>query len=156
MTLTLDDNVPMNLWGKDHWSTLAYIETVMVDHGGFQIGLDPHMRSNRRNFRVMSQECPNPKRTKRGMANLAMVMDIEKHSSRLSDGSTISGHDDWCCVQDMAELGLFTCGQDDVEPGVTLHFSPFGRDIANKLREHKASGGNFANFVFSAESAPTP
>lgn len=33
MALTVDDNIPMNLWGKDHWTTLAYIETVMIAAG---------------------------------------------------------------------------------------------------------------------------
>ncbi len=43
--------VPVELWSKDHWSTLAYIETVMVEHGGrFEVGWDPRMRQNRRNF----------------------------------------------------------------------------------------------------------
>ena len=27
----LDHPIPMVLWGKDHWSTLAYIETTCVD-----------------------------------------------------------------------------------------------------------------------------
>src|SRR4051794_4502364 len=26
--------VPMNMFGKDHWSTFAYIETCAVDHKG--------------------------------------------------------------------------------------------------------------------------
>jgi hypothetical protein len=35
MTLTLDDVfTSVSLWGKDHWSTLLYLETRIVDHGG--------------------------------------------------------------------------------------------------------------------------
>lgn len=26
--------IPMDKWGKDHWSTLAYVETRIVDHHG--------------------------------------------------------------------------------------------------------------------------
>ncbi len=26
--------VPMDRWGKDHWSTFMYVETRCVDHGG--------------------------------------------------------------------------------------------------------------------------
>ena len=40
-----DGYVPPNLFGKDHWSTLAYMETIMVDCGGFQVGADPRMRA---------------------------------------------------------------------------------------------------------------
>lgn len=39
-----DSYIPMNMWSKDHWTTLAYI--------GFQVGRDARMRSNRRNFRA--------------------------------------------------------------------------------------------------------
>jgi hypothetical protein len=28
------DPVPIELWGKDHWTTLAYIETRCVDYDG--------------------------------------------------------------------------------------------------------------------------
>lgn len=34
--------IPVALWGKDHWSTFAYIETRIVDHGGML--LHDHMR----------------------------------------------------------------------------------------------------------------
>lgn len=30
--------VPMDMWAKDHWTTLAYIDNVMVDNAGFQVG----------------------------------------------------------------------------------------------------------------------
>jgi sulfate adenylyltransferase subunit 1 (EFTu-like GTPase family) len=152
MALTIDDNIPMNLWGKDHWTTLAYIETVMVDCGGFQIGRDARMKSNRRNFRVMAEDCPKPKRVG-GNAGMAIVMKLE-HSTKLNDGSVIDNHDDWCCIQDMAEAGLLTLHQHEIEPGVVIHFSELGRDVANKLREHKASGGNFAAFRFDQPAVP--
>lgn len=35
MTFTLEDLfVPIDKWGRDHWSTLAYLETRIVDHHG--------------------------------------------------------------------------------------------------------------------------
>jgi hypothetical protein len=154
MTLTYEDNVPMNLWGKDHWTTLAYIETVMVDTGGFQIGRDSRMRANRRNFRVMAEQCPDPKRVSQGQGRLAVVMDRDAHATRLNDGTTISNHDDWCCVQDMAEVGLFTLRQDQIEPGEILHLSSLGREVITKLREHKAVGGKFADFRFNPTLTP--
>jgi len=86
----------MDLWGRDHWSTLAYIETVMVDCKGFQIGQD--------------------------------------------------GHDDWMCLQDMAEAGLFTCDVFGVQPGTVLKLSPKGQRIVAELRAHKAEGGSLDQF----------
>lgn len=137
--------IEMGAWGKDHWSTLAYIETVMVECGGFQIGLDARMRSNRRHLRVMHQQCPRPKRAAGRDSSLTVAMD-PNGGSRLRDGSTVPNHDDWMCVQDMAYAGLFTVGPADVEPGETLHLSTLGRQVASQLREHKAAGGQFADF----------
>lgn len=142
--MSLDSYVSMDRWSKDHWSTLGYIETVMTDCGGFQVGSDARMRSNRRHFRVMAEECPNPKRMGRGALGISMSPD---HGTRLKDGTVIPGHDDWMCVQDMAAEGLFTVGPDQIEPGITLHLSEKGKRIADGLRAHKASGSNFASYV---------
>lgn len=145
----LDDYVPMHLWAKDHWSMLAYAETVMVDLGGFQVGNDCRMRQGRRNFRVMHELCFKPRRIK-NLPKMSMVMEI-KHSTRLKDGTIVEGHDDWHCIQDMAACGFFTISggtatPEHIEPGVILHLSPLGRSICNMLRLHKASGGNFGDF----------
>jgi hypothetical protein len=141
-----DGYVPMDMWAKDHWSTLAYIETVMVDHAGFQVGRDGRMRSNRRNFRVMSEDCPFPKRTDNSAAKLAICMKPE-HATILKDASKVPSHDDWRCVQDMAALGFFTCKVVDIEPGVILNLSPLGQEISDELRKHKREGGTFATFA---------
>jgi hypothetical protein len=39
--------IPINEWGRDHWSMLAYFESIEVDHGQFKILFDPRMRQNR-------------------------------------------------------------------------------------------------------------
>lgn len=154
MTLTVDDNIPMELWGKDHWSTLAYIETVMVDCNSFQVGLDARMKSNRHHFRVMSEQCSKPKRVGSHSGH-AVVMQPE-HATVLNDGSLIKRHDDWCCLQDMAVAGLLSLPQEDIEPGVHIHLSDLGREVANRLREHKAKGGQFAAFRFENMAAAGP
>lgn len=138
-----NDYVPMALWSKDHWSTLGYVESVIVDCAGFQVGADPRMRSNRRHFRVMHEECPRPKRF--GKTAMGVVMNAE-HGTRLKDGSTVPNHDDWMCIQDMAAEGFFTVGPDEIEPGVTISLSKKGMAFAESLRRHKSNGGVFANF----------
>ncbi len=145
-----DQIFPEAMFGKDHWSTLAYAETVMVDMNGFQIGLDAHMRSNRRNYRVMLSECPKPKRV-RQTGSLAVASTAAEHGTRLRDGMVIAGHDDWSCVQDLAAAGYFRIGDkvitdEDVQPCATLHLSEKGRRILNELREHKSNGGTFSDF----------
>jgi hypothetical protein len=148
------DYVLPPLFGKDHWSTLAYAETVMVDVGGFQVGFDVRMRQSRRNYRVMREMCRRPKRVRQGPDHGCMWE--SKYSTVLADKSMVEGHDDWSCIQDMAQAGFFTVGEqivgaDQVEPGVILHLSPLGRSMAERLRAYKAAGGTFGNFRFESE-----
>ncbi len=141
--------IPIETWGKDHWSTLAYVETVMVECAGFQIGLDPRMRTNRRHYRVLSERCRSPKRPgggARSSHSLAVVMRPE-HGSRLKDGEVMEGHDDWMCLQDMAEAGFFTVGAGRIEPAVVLKLSERGRQVVDALRQFKSEGGKYAAFV---------
>ncbi len=126
----------------------------MVDCGGFQVGRDPKMKSNRRHFRVMAELCPNPKRNdKKG--SLAIIMQPE-HATILNDKQQVANHDDWCCMQDMAAAGLFDLDVDAIEPGTTLHLSVHGQNIVAALRNHKANGGRFADFVVQNQLEITP
>lgn len=150
---TKDAIIPPSAWGKDHWSTLAYAETVMVESSGFQVGSDARMRQGRRNFRVMGEQCAAPRRPTSG--GVAQVMD-DSHGSRLNDGTYVPGHDDWHCIQDMAAAGFFTVGQEGVQPGVTLHLSELGAGVSNALRAHKRAGGYFANFKPDASLLAPP
>jgi hypothetical protein len=139
---TKDDFIPMAYWGKNHWSLLAYIETVMVDMGGFHVGFDPHMSQNRRNYRIMQEMNPRPKRAK-SSNSMGLVMKDE-WSTILNNGQKVIGHDDWCSLQDLANEGLLTA--EAFEPKDMLHLSEKGRAIADRLRAHKSAGGNFAAF----------
>lgn len=158
--MNLDDGyVPETLFGKDHFSTLAYAETVMVDCGGFQVGADPHMRAGRRHFRVMMEECRKPKRVKAGnLASNCVVMD-RKYSTALKDGTVVDGHDDFHCLQDLAAAGYFETPADEMQPGVVLKLSDRGREVVSALRNHKTSGGTFASFeapdIPASETAPS-
>lgn len=131
-TLTADDFVPVELFGKDHWSTLAYIETKLVDGGGYSVRFDPRMRQNRRHFRHLSGNKQN-----------GVPMDVNA-GSRLADGTFIKGHDDWQCVQDMLHIGWFKGTDGDWDAGMPLKLTPLGVVAAAAVREHKMSGGNFA------------
>lgn len=143
-TVYTDRYVPMELWGKDHWSTLAYLETVQVDHKMLMMHSDARMRQNRRHFRILGARRP------------ALPMQRE-HGSRLNDGSYVPGHDDWNCVQDMAHAGLLSINSDDLGPGVVFTLVARGLALAHELRIYKANGGNFQTFKpaeLSAQSTP--
>lgn len=137
-TTTLRPTPALDTWGKDHWSTYAYVECRIVDNHG---KLEPrHMRGHHE---------ARP----------------DAYPTRLKDGATIANHDDYDCVIDAITLGLLTC--DDEEIGtpaawhrdvhrrltrlahnrdITFWFTPLGQELAGALREHKATGGNFASF----------
>lgn len=152
-----NDFIPMAEWGKDHISTMAYAETVMVECGSFQVGSDPRMRANRRNFRVMHEECPQPKRPGGRAASLSFAGPMRpEHGSRLRDTRVVDWHDDWACIQDAANEGLFTVGPDAIQPGEELHLSVKGAAYCAALRTHKAAGGQFATFVFDCAAAAVP
>lgn len=137
--------IPMVLWGKDHWTTLTYMETVMVECGGFQVGLDPRMRSHRVHYRVMYQKCRRPKRPSPQYAGVVMR---PEHSTILNDGQQVPNHDDWCCIQDIAHEGLLTIPVDHIQPKIELHLSEKGQVIVAKLRQHLMAGGSFGNFIY--------
>lgn len=150
---TAEDFVPPKFWGVDHWKTLAYIDTVMTDCAGFEVGLDPRMRAGRRMFRVLAQDCPTPKRANgtsgRSAASMARPSD---YPTRLRGGQELANHDDWNCVQDMAAANLFDVGPDSVQPGRNLRFSAKGQAWVGAYRQFKQNGGQAVNF--SAEGLP--
>lgn len=146
---TSEQYIPISYWSKDHWSTLAYIDSVMTDQGGFQVGFDIRMRQNRRNYRVMSEQCPRPRRNSRparigAMASGAVMTPTD--TTVLCCGATTESHDDWSCVQDMAQAGFFDGSPEQIEPCVVIHFSELGHAAMDRLRRHKQNGGSFTDF----------
>lgn len=115
-------HIPSSRWGKDHFSTITYAETRAVDHDGY---LDMrHMR-----------------------------MDGTTYPTRLCDGEQ-PGHTDLDCLRDAAAEGLLTVeratrrlprGRFDLTYQVV--FTPAGKRMADRLRQHKADGGTFSNFA---------
>ena len=141
--------IPMTEWGKDHWSTFAYIETCVVDRHGFV---------DSRRMRSTDERYPT---RLRGFA---------QDPSRV-----VAGHSDWDCVADMIAAGLVAPAPGTTGEKGRLPFHEYeararrfktasarneahqfalteaGIAMAARLREHKARGGNFAGFnPFSA------
>lgn len=145
-----NDIIPPQFWAHAHWSALAYVSSVIQDCGSFQIGSDPCMHSNRRNTRVMREECPLPKRSRHTTFRSLLSTGIS--GTQLNDGQVVAGHDDWDCLGDMANIGLFTSHPEDLQPGVCLNLSEKGSLWAHALVAHKFAGGTNSNF--SSESCP--
>lgn len=150
-----DDYIPLANFGKDHWSTLAYADTIIPDHRGFQVGFDCRMRQGRAHFRVMQRDCPKPRRTNHAGMNSAMAMD-NRYSTILKDGTVaFEGHDDWHCVRDLVAAGLMGIKRtglivplvEDVEPGVDLFLTALGEKFVTAMKRHKADGGSFGSWT---------
>lgn len=150
----MDEYIPLSDFGKDHWSTFAYADTIIPDHCGFQVGFDGRMRQGRAHFRVMHEQWPTPRRTRPTGLHQAMVMD-NRYSTKLKDGTVVEGHDDWHCVQDLVAAGLMGVKSKDtiiplvwdVEPGVDLFLTPLGERFIARLKHHKAMGGSFGTWT---------
>ena len=113
---------PMHLWGKDHWSTLAYIETRIVDR--------EHMRAN-----------PD---LHPFFVNRAARSTDRKYPTRLNDGSELHPHDDWSCLDDCEAVGLV----ENIGTGVNRAYrlTEEGERCTAALRKHKADGKRFHDF----------
>lgn len=114
--------VPVELWGKDHRSTLLYIETQCVDQGG--VPGAAQMRTWRG-------------RPRRGRVDHRVPMDHAKdYPTILADGTELFEHDDWDCVDDMVEAGLLIWEGTGINPIFKL--TDAGWRFAGALRRAKA------------------
>lgn len=123
-----DASVPaptMATFGKDHWSTFAYIETVVVDHRG---------EPDKRRMRCIAGRHPMQDHGH----------DASAYTTRLKGGIELHNHDDWDCLEDCEREGLLVNDGTDANPHFTL--TPLGQEVAKQLRVHKSAGKNFASF----------
>ena len=123
------DPVPMKFWGKDHWSTFAYMDTRCVDYIGVP---------NAEHLRVDGDRHP-------AFANGAWrSTGGKKYPTLLKGGKRLADHDDWDCIDDLIAAGLLEWEGTDIHP--VFKRTPKGRRYADLVREHKVNKGRFANF----------
>lgn len=124
-----EPRLPIEKWGKDHWSTFAYIETRCVDHKGVP---------NIQHMRCDGDRHPQFDHMTR------MTGESGKYPT-LYKGGKLEDHDDWDCMDDCELLGLIE------NKGTGLHrvykLTALGKLVAGQLRAHKMNGGNFATFT---------
>lgn len=115
-------------FGRDHWSTLGYIETRITDYGGRL--LNGHMRCDPSRHPMF--------------AHLKWAKNPSTFPTRLKNGVDAPNHDDWDCADDLEEAGIL----ENVGTGVNRVYllTPRGRPIADGLREHKRKNLSFATF----------
>lgn len=120
--------VPIEKFGKDHWSTFAYLECRVVDNEGMP---------NRTQMRCDPDRHP-------AFAHSSSLGEPRKYPTRIADGESLDNHDDWDCVDDMEAVGLVKIDGTGVFPVWSL--TDYGSFVAAKLRAHKGKGGNFSDF----------
>lgn len=100
--------VPPHLFGKDHWGTLAYIETRTVDHGGL---LDhERMRCDPARHPMMLAARPVRPRSTNDTVYPTMLKASETPGpDGHYDVERLPGHDDYDCADDLMAAGLLTC-----------------------------------------------
>lgn len=100
-------------FGKDHHSTLLYVETRVVDHAGWLAG--QHLRAKHPDY-----------------------------PTRLADGSTISMHSDFDCIEDMVMAGWIVVRDGEAPPRpnyvMRVGLTDAGWAEAHRLRRRKAWG----------------
>jgi len=141
-TATASKNIPVERWGKDHWSTLAFIEVLCVDYKGLLS--DKHRRSLR---------C-NPKTHPASGYWLGKPRWEKSYGTRLKGFYTDNGkprpqlqlqsHDDWDCIEDMEAAGVLENNGSAINPMFKL--TEQGLRYCAALRRFKANGGTFAKF----------
>ncbi len=130
-------------WGKDHWSTLAYVETCCVDRSGWLDGdrMRVHVRRHR-SFVGHRQQMLGP------------ALHAE-YPTILRGGDELPKHDDWDCLADLCVAGLVEILEEKVDGDrdsvvgwttVRVKLTPTGTQMAALLRAHKAEGKRFADF----------
>lgn len=122
--------IPIELWGKDHWSVLAYVEARCVNT------TDGIGKPDPRNIQTNHHRHPF-------MGNLT---DGSQYSIRLKGGKTLPGpdYDEWDVLDDLEHFGLI----ENVGSGINRAYrmQPLGNDLVGQLRTYKTQGGDYADF----------
>ena len=133
-----NDYIPVEQWGQDHWTTLAYLETRATDGKG--VIDNRRMRCNTRLHRHFAAFVGD------------YAPDSEKYPTRLADG-VIANHDDWSCLEDMVAAGFLQAWYRDQRPGepfggyeARIELTDAGRQVANALRQYRAGHGQYSDF----------
>jgi hypothetical protein len=124
---------PIEKWGKDHFSLLAYVEDVCV-----------HQQSIDRE-RMRCNPLIHPLLLGYRTGNLPGIIKDGKYAypTRLKGGAVIEGHDDWNVLDDLEEAGYLEIYS--LVNGL-VRMTQKGLVVASALRAHKANGGQFAEF----------
>jgi len=118
--------IPIEEFGKDHWSTFAFLEARCVDDKGV--------------IAIEKMRCDTDRHP--GLAHMGSG---RKYPTILRGGKELPDHDDWDCVDDLEAAGLVEQTGTGLNPRVKL--TELGWAVSVRLRAHKAADKRFSEFV---------
>ena len=134
--------IPVHRWGKDHWSMLGYIGTVVSDYDGIMNGsrirVNPnkHVGIARHDHFRLGDSFP--------LWQDSWGTRLHGYFENKQDKTLqLSDHDDIDCCFDMEAEGLITMG---TTVSMFVQLTEKGREFEEALRRHKQDGGHFAGF----------
>ena len=137
------DGVSIERWGKDHWSTFAYIESICVDstNGVGRVG----------DCKVQTNFNRHPELAYMSVTMVGTPLDGSLHSIRLADGVELPGpaYDEWDCIKDFERYGLVVEEMMSFEPAYRM--TRLGNLVAGKVRAVKTLGGNYQDVRIDAD-----
>jgi hypothetical protein len=124
--------IPIEMFGKDHWSTFAYICCRIAGHEG--VPEKAHMRTDLDLHPALGDGHLNE----------------TKYPTRLAGGVDMPDHDDWDCAEDLEAAGLILQHGTGSNPVFALTDKGWKR--FRHLTEFKNSGGSFGEYRTSSSS----
>lgn len=143
-------NVPVSKYGKDHWSMLAYVETCCVDgRNGVGILNNTRVRCNGATHPLHDANSHSSSWKPEYSTRLFGFFDFPDRgdtAKAVAAGLQVLGHDDWDCLNDLEAAGYIEVIS---ESNGHVRMTKEGSRVNGLLREHKAGGGMYANFVLN-------
>ncbi len=128
--------VPIEQWGRDHWSTFAYAMACVTTKAG---------RLDHRRMRCHPELHP-------GLVHLPPGLSGAFPGTRLKEGKTLPRHDDWDCLDDIVAAGLLTHVGTGMHPGIVQALPP-AWPIAKWIWKVEAEGGRWSAVDLEAARA---
>ena len=134
-----DAGVPIEKWGKDHWSVFMYVESICVNSTD-GIGSPDHRR-------IQTNHNRHPEKRNN---NYHSSPDGADFGIRLNDGTELPGpdYDEWDCIRDLECYGFLR----DIGTGIRplYRITEKGNALAAALRKHKTGGGMLVDFRYTS------
>lgn len=138
--------VAVSMFGKDHWSMFAYLETCCVDGKAGWGRLAPsRMRTNGQKRPELAENVPWRAKFGTRLQSFFELVGREDPELAAAAGLQLLDHDDWDCLADLEAAGFVV-----VAPGERgqARLTELGFAVAAEVRKHKASGHQFSSFVW--------